>query len=475
VVLGTSGAAVTMSSTTADRAAPEDTTPPRRVSFRAKRPLANPDARFWLAIASAVAAGAAIRFAYLFHGAPSWVGGDGLDYHASALRLADGHAYTAALFNAGAEAAHHPPGWVTLLALVTEAGGRSMWAHQVTGLVLGLGVIVVTGLVGRRYASRRTGVVAAFLAAAYPGFWVIDVQILSEPLGLLVGGLLVLALADLWQRPTLARAVLAGAITGALALVRSEQLLLLVIAVVPILLLNRDIPVRRRLAWTASACLAASALIAPWAVYNHERFEEPVVLSTNLGPTLLAGNCPSTGTYGGETMGSFHLGCVVVRARSHPDFDESQMDIDARNAAFAFMRDNVERLPKTILARYGRLLGAFRPAQTVDIDAAWFNSATWPVWAWITSFWVVVPLAAYGSVLMRRSRMFQWPLVAPVAIVVVTTTVAFGDPRYHTPADLGLVVLAAVALDHLTRRREPTVSVADGGAQSAVTNPKVPA
>jgi hypothetical protein len=32
-------------------------------------------------------------------------------------------------------------------------------------------------------------------------------------------------------------------------------------------------------------------------------------------------------------------------------------------------------------------------------------------------------------------------------------TVAAGDPRYHTPADLGLVVLAAVALDHLIPRR----------------------
>jgi hypothetical protein len=31
-------------------------------------------------------------------------------------------------------------------------------------------------------------------------------------------------------------------------------------------------------------------------------------------------------------------------------------------------------------------------------------------------------------------------------------TVAYGEPRYHTPADLGVVVLAAVALDRLARR-----------------------
>jgi hypothetical protein len=82
-----------------------------------------------------------------------------------------------------------------------------------------LGVILLGGLVGRRYAGRRVGVVAAFLAAAYPGFWVLDVQILAEPLSLLLVGVLMLVLVDLWQRPTLGRAVLAGAISGAAALV----------------------------------------------------------------------------------------------------------------------------------------------------------------------------------------------------------------------------------------------------------------
>jgi hypothetical protein len=39
-----------------------------------------------------------------------------------------------------------------------------------------------------------------------------------------------------------------------------------------------------------------------------------------------------------------------------------------------------------------------------------------------------------------------------VVIVLLVVTVAFGDPRYHTLADLGVVVLAAVALGHVARR-----------------------
>jgi len=285
----------------------------------------------------------------------------------------------------------------------------------------------------------------------------VDVQILSEPLGLLVLGVLMMILACLWRRPTLGWAILAGAVVGSLALVRGEQLALLVIAVAPILLLNPRVAVRQLLAWTGAATLAALVLLMPWTIHNLGRFEEAVLLSTNGGSTLLAGNCPPA-TYGDDLMGSFDTTCNIRRAKQNPEFDASQADIDARRAALGNMRDDLDRLPATILARYGRTIGAFRPAQTVDIDANWLGSATWPVWAWVTSFWLLAPLAVAGSVLLHRSRRFQWPLVAPAIIVLVIVTVAFGDPRYHSLADLGIVVLAAVAIDRLARRRWPDSS-----------------
>jgi hypothetical protein len=418
----------------------------------------SPDGLFWLGIVAAVGLGALVRLLYLFHAAPDWVGGDGFDYHLVAHRLADGLGYTAAMGNVGAEYAHHPPGWVTVLAVVTQLGGRSMWAHQITGLVIGLAVVVVAGLVGRRYAGRRVGVVAAVLAAAYPGFWVIDVQILSEPLGLLVLGVLMLVLADLWERPTLVRAVLAGGLAGALTLVRGEELALLVIAVAPILLLNRRLDVKRRFAFMGAAVLTVAVVMAPWMIHNFGRFEEPVLVSTNGGGTMLAGNCPPL-TYGGEFMGSFETTCNYRTGRQNLGLDASQADIKTRKVAIDNARDNVRRLPATVLARYGRLLAVFRPAQTVQIDADWLGAARWPVWAWVTSFWVLLPLAAVGSVLLLRSRRFQWPLVAPAVVVVLVATVTFGDPRYHIMADLGVVVLAAVAVCHVVGRHRQRPAV----------------
>jgi 4-amino-4-deoxy-L-arabinose transferase-like glycosyltransferase len=209
------------------------------------------------------------------------------------------------------------------------------------------------------------------MAAAYPGFWVLDALIVAEPLCLLVGGVLMLVLADLWERPTLARAVVAGAVSGAAALVRSEQVLLLGIAVAPVLLLNRRITVHRRLAWPAVAVLAALVPIAPWTIHNSVRFENPVVLSTNLGLALHAGNCSVT-TYRGELMGFYDGNCsIAFYMRNLTDLDEAKSDIELRRAAFDNMRDNIDRLSATVLARYGRTLGVFRPTQTVGFTAAW--------------------------------------------------------------------------------------------------------
>jgi hypothetical protein len=441
---------MTATSTAVTSEAPE---PTLAVPAHGPVAVAHPGRRFWIGVATAVTVGAIVRFAYLFHGAPGFVGGDGFGYFLDARRVADGLGYTSSIGDIGAEVAHHPPGWVTLLAAVSEAGWRSQWAHQVTGVVIGLLLIVVAGLVGRRYAGQRVGVVAALVAAVYPGFWVLEPQILSEPLGLLVVGVLMLVLADLWERPTLLRAVVTGAVTGAVGLVRSEQFVLLAIAVAPVLLLNRRLAVRRRLAGMAAAILAALVVIAPWALHNLGRFEEPVLLSSNVGNTLLAGNCPPV-TYVGGGIGSFSLECIQqLGVRHRGELDRSQFDIEARELALANMRENWDRLPATVGARYGRVAGLFRPSDTVSRAAEWLNSATWPVWAWVASFWVVAPLAACGTVLLRRSRTFQWPLVAPVVIVVLVVTVAYGEPRYHTPGDLGLAVLAAVALDHLLRRR----------------------
>jgi len=64
-----------------------------------------------------------------------------------------------------------------------------------------------------------------------------------------------------------------------------------------------------------------------------------------------------------------------------------------------------------------------------------------------------LPFAVIGAVKAFRKRMFILPLVGPLLIVVITVAVSYGELRYHTPSDLGVVVLAAFGIDRLIARR----------------------
>jgi 4-amino-4-deoxy-L-arabinose transferase-like glycosyltransferase len=413
-----------------------------------RRPRA--EERFAALLIAIVVLGAAIRLGYVLNDDRVLIGGDGFSYSLEGIRLADGLGYTS---HFGGPTAHHPPGWVTVLGFLAWLGGRSLLAQQLLGVAIGLAVIAVTALVGRRYFNARVGLLAAAIAALYPGFWVFEAQVLAEPLGLLVLGCFMLAVIELRDRPTFRWSVIVGVISGLMALVRSEHLALLFFVVAPVLFRAASIAPLRRVGLFAIASGAAILVIAPWTIYNETRFNETVVLSTNGGTTLLAGNCPPS-TYRGERLGYYDTSCNRRLGFEHrgQGLDRSDIDPLARRAAFTNIGDNLDRLPVVLPARFGRTLAVYRPAQTVDFTAQWFLSETWPVWAWVVSFWLLVPLTVLGVVEARRSGGYLLPLLAPGLVAVLLVAVAYGEPRYHTAADLGFIVLAAVAVNRLTAR-----------------------
>ena len=193
------------------------------------------------------------------------------------------------------------------------------------------------------------------------------------------------------------------------------------------------------------------AVLAPWSLYNASRFDDPLALSTGDGGTMLAGNC-APGSFKGPRMGFTDNTCLLVLASQHPGADTAELDRAARDAAVDNVRDNSDRLPIVVPARVGRLLGVFRPSQTVDFVAQWMRVDTDLIWAWVASFWVILALAVGGAIAARKERTWTWPLVAPFALVLVEMLVFAGEPRYHAMADLGLVVLAAFAIDRLLTR-----------------------
>jgi hypothetical protein len=50
-----------------------------------------------------------------------------------------------------------------------------------------------------------------------------------------------------------------------------------------------------------------------------------------------------------------------------------------------------------------------------------------------------------------------WPLLAPAALVLVSTALVYGTPRFRAPAEPSVVVLAAVGAAVLLSRRWPAL------------------
>jgi hypothetical protein len=397
----------------------------------------------------------AIRLTYVlaFHQeAP--LNGDGDWYHGAANALADGHGYADPFgLPEHTPSAIHPPAWTTLLAGASYLGLRSLTAHQLVACVIGASTVVVIGLAGRAIANARVGLLAAFIAAIYPNFWAHDAFVLSETLVLCLSAVVVFVAYLFSSRPTLSRAIMLGGASGLLALTRAEAILIALLVITPLTLFRFHLPRRQRFQLFGAAAAATVVVVAPWISFNMTRFQKPALLSTGLGPILVAANCATA--YGGEKLGyygSFYE-CFPRKGPSQRKFDESSSDVFWRGKAVEYARNHTSKLPVVLTARLGRTWGFFRPAQQLRFDSTQGlpgkGEAREAIVSWfgLGMYYALVPSAVVGGVLLRRRGTPIFPLVALVLVVSAATLLTFGQTRYRAMAEVALVLLAAVALE----------------------------
>lgn len=325
---------------------------------------------------------------------------------------------------------------------------------QRVGMMLpGIATVAVIGLVGRRLAGPVVGLVAAGIAAAYPNLWINDSLVMSESLAcLLVSAALLLAL-RFDERPSLGLAAAVGAITALAALARSE--IALFVVGFAVLAWWRAAGHARRALMPVNVVAAAVVIAAPWALYNLGRFERPVLLTTNDGTTLLGANCDATYF---DDVGSWDVNCVLALP-TEGAADASAASAARRDAALDYAGDHLDRAPVVVAARVGRLLDVYGVGSLVALDVG-EEKAEWAVWAGIVCWWALAVAAGFGWRSLRRPGdgsaergRARWWLAVPGVCVLVTAVVFYGAHRIRAPAEPTVVVLAAVGIVALARRR----------------------
>ena len=259
------------------------------------------------------------------------------------------------------------------------------------------------------------------------------------------------------RRPTLRRAAWLGLWCGLATLSRSELVFTVPFLLVPIALGARSLRIGARLKVLAVGVAVAGVVVAPWFVYNNSRFQERVLLSTNLGNTVAAANCAET--YAGPSIGFKSYACASAASRAaqarNPDwatFDEARRDKEIRKEGLRYVRAHLTRAPVAVLARWGRMLELVHPFQEVELNHSAFKYERWSGQLMVVTFYPMFLLAIAGAVILRRDRRPLWPLLAVPAIVALAIAMTFAQIRYRSPAEISIVLLAAVALDRWSRR-----------------------
>ena len=344
----------------------------------------------------------------------------------------------------GAPDALHPPLTSLTLAPVAWLTNNDQVSERLTVALAGVAVVVLIGLIGAEVAGRRAGLIAAVLAAVYPNLWMNDGLIMSETFAALGTAAALYSAYRLIRTPSWRHAVGLGCACAVAMLSRAELVLLVPLVIGPVVVMLR-IPGRARLRLAASAVGAALVVVAPWVIFNFVRFKSPVFLSNGDRGVLLGANCATT--YHGAQLGSWYGLCYPAK---HP----GQLQVGPASQAFDYMGAHLSRLPVVVAARVGREWSVFRVFQMAHLSVLEGRPYAASIAGWVM-FLVLMPLAAAGVVLLRRRRVSVAALLAPAVAVTVNAAVFYGLVRFRAPAEVSIVVLAAITIDAFIDHRRP--------------------
>jgi hypothetical protein len=108
-----------------------------------------------------------------------------------------------------------------------------------------------------------------------------------------------------------------------------------------------------------------------------------------------------------------------------------------------------------------RTWGLYAPRQQIEFESLEGRPRRWQAVGTVM-YWVLLPLALFGIVLLVRRRVRVWPLLSTGFVVIVTTAFTYGQQRFRVANEPSILVLAAVTLVSIAGclRRRPTEKTA---------------
>jgi 4-amino-4-deoxy-L-arabinose transferase-like glycosyltransferase len=385
---------------------------------------------------------------------------DAVDYDVHARSIAQGEGFSKTLAH-GRPTAFRPPGYPYFLGAVyhvfkadRESVKERVRVARIAQAFVGTALVALVGLVALQLWGSVAGLVALGLAAIYLPLILVGGAVMSEPLfDVFMVASLAAVLAHRRSRHRYAWALAAGVLAGLAALTRAQALILLL----PLALAVWDgRPWRARAALGPPLVLVLAALltITPWTIRNARELHAFVPISTQFG-SALAGTYNDLSRADTENPASWH------GLRHVPDYaylydrvretNEATLERELRSASLRYIGDHPTYVAKVAWWNTRRMLdlGGLRrsraTAATITIDHYWADRG-------ILFFWIFAAVALAGAftAMARRAPWYVWAM--PVLMFLSVVFLVVETPRYRTPIDPFLVLLATAAVVTGARR-----------------------
>jgi 4-amino-4-deoxy-L-arabinose transferase-like glycosyltransferase len=300
----------------------------------------------------------------------------------------------------------------------------------------------------------RSALVAIALAAVYVPLVTMSGTVMSEPLfAVFMLGALSAAIAHRRSAHRYRWALLAGLLTGLAILTRANALILLL----PLAFATWNGRPRwslQSLGPPAALVLVAVLAVVPWTIRNYRTLHHFVPVSTQLGSAL-------AGTYNDEARTDPRHPASWRSLRRVPSYADIFGKVRQTNEAVLEkqLRDRAERYALDHPG-YVATVAYWTTRRALDLDSLGWSRHTaetvsiGPRWAdaGVYCFWLFAVLALAGAFtgLARRAPWYVWAFPALMYLSVVFLVIE--TPRYRTPLDPFVVILAALALVAAGRR-----------------------
>jgi 4-amino-4-deoxy-L-arabinose transferase-like glycosyltransferase len=370
--------------------------------------------------------------------------------------IADGKPYE---FGEGGARMFRTPGYPALLSVIFEIGGNEvnvLWARLLNAVFGTLTVGGVAWITGQLF-NRQTALVAAMLAAVYPGAIGMSVFVLAEgPFCLLMTlqvGCWIRWRTHQTSRPT-TMAILIGITAGLAILVRPSWLLFLpaiiainTVAIQPRPQSNQQQSNQQRGGRWGSHCVMLLALIVmllPWWIRNYMISGALITTTTQVGASLYDGQGPqATGASDMRFVNGFKYAQQMAdKSLPNPPEPAAQFEVRLDQRMRQAAVDQMAQSPSRVVLL---AVEKFKRTWSLTPNDAMFQGGG-PQLAIVLGYGPLIVLSLIGLFHFRNRRNVLLTCAFPAIYFTLIHMIFVGSLRYRQPPMLLLIIPAAAIL-----------------------------